>query len=219
MGPEGLEPPPPGLKGRCAAVTPRPRLSSVRGMRLLRADISVPSFTTNDGLTNVRESGRPDSNRRSQAPRACGLARLSHALGGCGRSPTSGGRDLARGSAAAKREGPVVATPGLETPRGVRDRPGVNSAGHGADADSPNNRRAAWRIGRSGLVSDTRRSSQSRPLWTISGRFDRSRRRLIRGPAGRHRRVLYQMDAGPVRDVRAHLGFFSGVASARPVTR
>ena len=28
----------------------------------------------------VRESGRPDSNRRSQAPRACGLARLSHAL-------------------------------------------------------------------------------------------------------------------------------------------
>ena len=30
--------------------------------------------------TFVRESGRPDSNRRSQAPRACGLARLSHAL-------------------------------------------------------------------------------------------------------------------------------------------
>ena len=29
---------------------------------------------------SVRESGRPDSNRRSQAPRACGLARLSHAL-------------------------------------------------------------------------------------------------------------------------------------------
>ena len=28
----------------------------------------------------VRESGRPDSNRRSQAPEACGLARLSHAL-------------------------------------------------------------------------------------------------------------------------------------------
>ena len=27
-----------------------------------------------------RKSGRPDSNRRSQAPRACGLARLSHAL-------------------------------------------------------------------------------------------------------------------------------------------
>ena len=29
---------------------------------------------------SVRESGRPDSNRRSQAPRACGVARLSHAL-------------------------------------------------------------------------------------------------------------------------------------------
>ncbi len=30
--------------------------------------------------SSVGKSGRPDSNRRSQAPRACGLARLSHAL-------------------------------------------------------------------------------------------------------------------------------------------
>ena len=36
---------------------------------------------------SVRESGRPDSNRRSQAPRACGLARLSHALIGPASSP------------------------------------------------------------------------------------------------------------------------------------
>ena len=33
-------------------------------------------------LTGAMESGRPDSNRRSQAPRACGLTRLSHALDG-----------------------------------------------------------------------------------------------------------------------------------------
>lgn len=31
MGPEGFEPPPPGLKGRCAAVTPRPRCSNTAG--------------------------------------------------------------------------------------------------------------------------------------------------------------------------------------------
>ena len=30
--------------------------------------------------SSAKESGRPDSNRRSQAPRACGVARLSHAL-------------------------------------------------------------------------------------------------------------------------------------------
>ena len=37
--------------------------------------------------TSVIESGRPDSNRRSQAPRACGLAGLSHALGTSANSP------------------------------------------------------------------------------------------------------------------------------------
>ena len=45
-----------------------------RGLRLVQLIISVP-----DG-SSFRESGRPDSNRRSQAPGACGLARLSHAL-------------------------------------------------------------------------------------------------------------------------------------------
>ena len=50
------------------------RDTSCRGMRLIQAIASV--LVT----TSVRESGRPDSNRRSQAPRACGLARLSHAL-------------------------------------------------------------------------------------------------------------------------------------------
>ena len=47
---------------------------SCRGMRLIRAIAFVLATTF------VKESGRPDSNRRSQAPRACGLARLSHAL-------------------------------------------------------------------------------------------------------------------------------------------
>ena len=75
MGPEGFEPPPTGLKGRCAAVTPRPRTgTSCRGIRLSQTIVSVLA------TTSVGESGRPDSNRRSQAPRACGLARLSHAL-------------------------------------------------------------------------------------------------------------------------------------------
>ena len=47
---------------------------SCRGMRLIQVIAHVLDTTF------VRESGRPDSNRRSQAPRACGLARLSHAL-------------------------------------------------------------------------------------------------------------------------------------------
>ena len=47
---------------------------SCRGLRLVRVIISVL-----DG-SSFRESGRPDSNRRSQATGACGLARLSHGL-------------------------------------------------------------------------------------------------------------------------------------------
>ena len=50
------------------------RDTSCRGMRLIQVIASVLA------TTSVRESGRPDSNRRSQAPEACGLARLSHAL-------------------------------------------------------------------------------------------------------------------------------------------
>ena len=50
------------------------RDTSCRGIRLVQIIASVLA------TTSVRESGRPDSNRRSQAPRACGLARLSHAL-------------------------------------------------------------------------------------------------------------------------------------------
>ena len=50
------------------------RDTSCRDLRLVQVKISVPH------VTSFRESGRPDSNRRSQAPRACGLASLSHAL-------------------------------------------------------------------------------------------------------------------------------------------
>jgi hypothetical protein len=75
MGPEGFEPPPTGLKGRHAAATPRPRTRHLLpGFRLSLTMVSV--LVT----ASVEESGRPDSNRRSQAPGACGLARLSHAL-------------------------------------------------------------------------------------------------------------------------------------------
>ena len=48
--------------------------TSSRGMRLVHVIIRVLIGSC------FRESGRPDSNRRSQAPGACGLARLSHAL-------------------------------------------------------------------------------------------------------------------------------------------
>ncbi len=157
-------------------------------------------------LTTVRESGRPDSNRRSQAPRACGLARLSHALFGPGRRP----RGTASTAPVAKGKGPVFTTPGLETPRGGFTIGRVSTA---LGIQRTRTRRTTagplGGSGRSGVVSDIRRSSQSRPLWTISGRFDRSRRLMARGPVGRHRRVLYQMDAGPDRDVRAGSGFFS----------
>ena len=57
------------------------RDTSCRGIRLIHVIASV--LVT----SSVRESGRPDSNRRSQAPRACGLARLSHALIGPASSP------------------------------------------------------------------------------------------------------------------------------------
>ena len=57
------------------------RDTSCRGMRLIQLIASVLATTF------VKESGRPDSNRRSQAPRACGLARLSHALIVLGSSP------------------------------------------------------------------------------------------------------------------------------------
>ena len=50
------------------------RDTSCRGIRLVQIIASVLA------TSSVCESGRPDSNRRSQAPRACGLARLSHAL-------------------------------------------------------------------------------------------------------------------------------------------
>jgi hypothetical protein len=55
--------------------------TSCRGIRLSLTMVSV--LVT----ASVEESGRPDSNRRSQAPRACGLARLSHGLIVPGSSP------------------------------------------------------------------------------------------------------------------------------------
>src|SRR6185437_14099699 len=64
MGPEGFEPPPTGLKGRHAAATPRPRAGQL-----------VPGHAFGPGhhlgprwVFLSRKSGRPDSNRRSQAP-------------------------------------------------------------------------------------------------------------------------------------------------------
>jgi hypothetical protein len=50
------------------------RDTSSRGMRLIQVIIRVLFGSS------FRESGRTDSNRRSHAPGACGLARLSHAL-------------------------------------------------------------------------------------------------------------------------------------------
>ena len=75
MGPEGFDPPPTGLKGRRAAATPRPRTG-----HLVPGHAFGPGHRLRPHYISVTELGRPDSNRRSQAPRACGLARLSHAL-------------------------------------------------------------------------------------------------------------------------------------------
>ena len=55
--------------------------TSCRGLRLVQVIIRVLVGSS------FRESGRPDSNRRSQAPGACGLARLSHALNVLASSP------------------------------------------------------------------------------------------------------------------------------------
>ncbi len=61
-------------------------------------------------------------------------------------------------------------TPGLETPRGVHDRPGVNSAGDRADADSPNARRLASHPGNPDSVVTTRGPSPPRSRALCSGR-------------------------------------------------
>ncbi len=58
MGPEGFEPPPPGLKGRYAAVTPRPRLGSIRGRAFesnrLPVHVEPPiERTSRDGRTRT----------------------------------------------------------------------------------------------------------------------------------------------------------------------
>jgi hypothetical protein len=107
------------------------------------------------------ESGRPDSNRRSQAPRACGLARLSHALivGRGAGSLEADGRPIAPSNDEAR----WFSTPGLETPRGVQDRPDVNSVGHAADGDSPDVRRGASHPDNPDCVERLRHSSQPRP--------------------------------------------------------
>ena len=62
MGPEGLEPPPPGLKGRYAAVTPRPRYRSVRSICLSRLFMASLLFTMSSRkLTVAREGVEPSS--------------------------------------------------------------------------------------------------------------------------------------------------------------
>jgi len=66
MGPGGLEPPPPGLKGRCAAVTPRPRASAIAG----RAFDPIHGF-----LPPVGTAGFEPAISRSQGGR---ITRLSH---------------------------------------------------------------------------------------------------------------------------------------------
>ena len=76
MGPEGFEPPPTGLKGRHAAATPRPRAGHL-----------VPGYSF-ESRSSPRSSLRLLSESQGgrirtgglKPPRACGLARLSHAL-------------------------------------------------------------------------------------------------------------------------------------------
>lgn len=69
MGPEGLEPSPRGLKGRCAAVTPRPRSRSEPGFALRSGHVSLPFAIA--GFEPARSSS---GGRRIAGP--------SHALNG-----------------------------------------------------------------------------------------------------------------------------------------
>ena len=55
--------------------------------QLLRALLGIRLVISELATSLVSESGRPDSNRRSQAPNACGFARLSHTLISLASSP------------------------------------------------------------------------------------------------------------------------------------
>ena len=187
MGPEGLEPPPPGLKGRCAAVTPQPRASPARGMRLNRRRIGMTLHLHDphsDKCHRVRAAGFEPAISSSPS------LRISQAfprpVRRSGRMPS--GRQKKRPGG--RHTGPRDST------KGVRDGPGVNSDWDRADADSPNNRGAVWRPDRSALAVDMRAfiavpspwgilgpvrsiatSDDSRPRWPSPSRLVHERRR------------------------------------------
>lgn len=82
MGSEGFEPPPSGLKVRRAAVTPRPRPEWSSGRAFDPGHRSPPSS----------QSGWPDSNRRSPAPKAGGLGQAFPHPGEAIHCSSQGGR-------------------------------------------------------------------------------------------------------------------------------
>ena len=75
MGPEGFEPPPTGLKSRHAAATPRPRSG-----HLVPGYAFDPDHRPCPRLDICQRLGASGLDPTVSSPRACGLARLSHAL-------------------------------------------------------------------------------------------------------------------------------------------
>ncbi len=134
----------------CGRYTTTPLHNGRRACVCIDGSSNPPAVRTSTRLSRLRKSGRPDSNRRSQAPRACGLARLSHALFASGRiGVRSSGAGTRTGRCASKARGPGLATPGLENPRERSGRAGRQRRGIGDGqgfASRPDSRRRSRSI-------------------------------------------------------------------------
>ena len=164
----GIEPPIVALTGRRLTVRLHRSRSSRRDGRIRTGDLLLPK--PKGSGKHVRHKHRiiKESLRRTPA---------SSSSRNCQDFP-----HVQRNSIPIKRQGPMLSTPGLETPRGVQDRPGVNSVEDRVNA--PNIRRIA--LSPNSVVS-TRRASLPRSQALCLGR-----------------RVTHLRDAGLGRDVRAN---------------
>jgi hypothetical protein len=179
LGPEGFEPPPPGLKGRCAAVTPRPRRVVGPGLAF-----DPPHVTPPVGMAGFEPAVSWSQARRiSQAfphparvraagfepavssPPSLRIAGLSHALRGPGRSRR---RSI-------QRKGPVVSDTGPRRRSTRWSPPGVTRAGDRRAGCAPVDRRGGPHSDNRESDSSTRRSSPPRSSW----RLGRVRRRPL----------------------------------------
>jgi hypothetical protein len=180
MGPEGLEPPPTGLKGRHAAATPRPRAGTFVPGYSFRPDHRFSPLVTTFFRPFRFKRGAASSADRANFQEWAGGRSNPRLLGF--NQPLD--RLSYRPVLPFQRKGPVyLGHTGPETPREGCSWPGVTSARDNAGAGMPTDRRIAPLLGNPGCDANCRRT------WTTSvqlmyqvdslrGRFQVSTRRL-----------------------------------------